>query len=238
MIWAYYDESGEYDGDGRLLNMSIGGCVSRIEKWDSFKSAWEGALQRDGLQRFHMTDFEAWIPPYDFKCGDGSRDNARHNNILNSLLNMLLDHVEVFCAFSAGNQISGDSKKAHQYAIEDCTSSAISHAVHDLYGLYQQPINLVFAKQQHFSAAKMQEYVDLYDWGDGKGRIKTASVASPSDLPQLEAADILAYEMAREQRSRPRRYPFTTLLAGCKARKIPMTLKWSSTIRVVDQDAF
>jgi hypothetical protein len=33
MIWAYYDESGEYDKSGNLLNMTIGGCMSTADRW-------------------------------------------------------------------------------------------------------------------------------------------------------------------------------------------------------------
>jgi hypothetical protein len=36
MVWIYYDESGEYGQDGALLNMSMGGCIAREERWASF----------------------------------------------------------------------------------------------------------------------------------------------------------------------------------------------------------
>lgn len=102
MIWSYYDESGEYDNSGRLLNMSIGGCVSSLVSWQAFNGAWNKALGAEGLTHFHMTDFEAWVPPFDFKLANGSRDKERHNRLLNVLLGLMLDHVEGFYAFTAG----------------------------------------------------------------------------------------------------------------------------------------
>lgn len=30
MVWVYYDESGEYDSGGTLLNMSVAGCVAPL----------------------------------------------------------------------------------------------------------------------------------------------------------------------------------------------------------------
>jgi hypothetical protein len=219
--------------------MSIAGCVSRLDKWDSFRIEWRSALGREGLEHFHMTDFEAWVPPFDFKLNDGSRDRHRHNRLLNSLLNIILEYVESFCGFTAGNQISTDTRRAHRLALEDCTLSAVGHAVNDLWWQYKEPINLVFGKQKHFGYASMMECVELYNWGDGCGRIQSADVANPNDVPPLEAADILAYEMGKVQRDgRPRRYPFVMLLEGCKARNIPMTLKWASIVRISDRAAF
>jgi hypothetical protein len=122
-------------------------------------------------------------------------------------------------------------------ALEDCVLAAVTHAVHDLWDHYQRPVNLVFSKQRHFSYAKIMKYVELYDWGEDRGRIKTATVAEPIDVPQLQAADILAYEIAKVQRDRPARYPLTRLLEACKAREIPMTLKWGPFTRISDRVA-
>ena len=116
---------------------------------------------------------------------------------------------------------------AHGRAIEDCVAAAVKHAVLDLWQRYQEPINLVFGKQKHFGLEKVREYQWLYDFEGGKGRIKTVSMGSPADLPHLQAADILAYEMSKEQRDRKRRYPFKTLVQGAKDRSIPMTLMWN-----------
>jgi hypothetical protein len=163
MVWVYYDESGEYDQRGVLLNMSMGGCVSRIERWEAFRDAWMEVLNKYGLTQFHMTDFEAWVPPFDFKLPNGTRDKEGHNALLNKLLSIMLNHIEGFCAFTAGNQISMEPQRAHQLALEDCTASAVGHAVNDLWHQYREPINLVFGKQKHFGRKGMIEYVELYN---------------------------------------------------------------------------
>ena len=171
MIWAYYDESGEY-ADGKLLNMSIGGCVSSLAKWELFKVDWCATLQAEGLSYFHMTDFEAWKSPYDFKLPDGSRDNEKHRRLIAGLLSVMLDYVECFAAFSAGNLVSPDGSLAHGLAMEDCVLGAVTHAIHDLWDRYQEPINLVFGKQRHFSYAKIMRYVEFNDWGKVVGALK------------------------------------------------------------------
>ena len=78
MIWGYYDESGEY-ADGKLVNMTIGSCMAPFENWIAFEREWREALAKEGISAFHMTDFEAWVPPFDFKFTDGGRDKEKHN---------------------------------------------------------------------------------------------------------------------------------------------------------------
>lgn len=237
MVWVYYDESGEYDPDGKLVNMSMGGCIATLDHWQQFDTRWNTALAAEGLAEFHMTDFEAWRGPFDFKLPDGSRDKEKHNRVLNSLLDLMVGHVEHFAGFAAGNLISSDTSRAHELALEDCVLAAVTHAVHDLWFRYEKPINLIFGKQRHFSYAKIMKYVELYDWGEGRGRLGHVGVDEPSKLPQLQAADILAFEMSKIQRDRPERYPFVRLRDACKERGIPLTLKWGPFNRLSDRVA-
>jgi hypothetical protein len=82
-IWGYFDESGEHDPKtGRLVNMSIGGVYSSKGRREALEDGWRRVLAREGLKEFHMKDFEAWKPPFDFKLADGGRDKDGHNRIL------------------------------------------------------------------------------------------------------------------------------------------------------------
>jgi len=100
MIWAYYDESGEHV-DGDIVNMTVAGCVSTSEKWTVFDAQWRDFLASEGLSEFHMTDFEAWVPPFNFTLPGGGRDKEKHNRVLNGVLNLMLEHIEGFYAYGA-----------------------------------------------------------------------------------------------------------------------------------------
>jgi hypothetical protein len=232
MVWAYYDESGQYDDRGRLLNMSMGGIVAPLDRWRGFEEKWKLSLAVEGLTAFHMTDFEAWRAPFDFKLPDGARDNERHNRLLKSLLDIMLDHAEAFACFAAGNLISPDTRRAHHLALEDCVVAAVTHVVHDLWDRYGRPCNLVFGKQSHFGYGDVMKYVELYDWGEGRGRIGAVTADEPHRVLQLQAADILAFEVSKAQRDgRPERFPFRYLRDNAKTRGIPFTLKWGPFTR-------
>ena len=229
MIIAYYDESGEYK-DNKLANMTVGVCVSHLEKWNTFDLAWRSSIESAGLPKgteFKTADFSAWVSPFDFKVANGHHDKERHNGLLNSLLTAMLDNVEWFQGFSISAPISNNPSDAHKYALEDCICGAITHAVHDLWEHYQEPIKLVFDKQKHFGLNHIQKIADIYDFGSGKGRIRGVSFDNSCDISPLQAADLLAYEMSKIQRDgHPERYPFKVIREGCAERNLPCRLKW------------
>jgi hypothetical protein len=68
--------------------------VAPLEKWKLFEPKCRLILAREGLESFHMADFEAWRPPFDFKLENGDRDKEKHNRLLNDLLDVMLEHIE------------------------------------------------------------------------------------------------------------------------------------------------
>jgi hypothetical protein len=230
VMWGYYDESGEHGPTGELLNMTIGGCFSSLERWREFDAAWKAALAAESLSYFHMTDFEAWEGPFNFTLPDGSRDKEKHNRLLNALLDIMLEHIDGFFGFGAVSMFEPNAPRkdlTHRRLMTDCMHGAIKNAVLDVADDYQQPLNLVFGKNSHFPERDMNGLVDFYDYGAAKGRIETCTTGDPKKISPLQAADIFAYEMARAQRKgRPERYPFQKLLDGAKVRNLRFLMYW------------
>jgi hypothetical protein len=189
---------------------------------------------------FHMTDFEAWVPPFDFKLPDGTRDKGRHNRLLNRLLDIMLAHIEGFHGYGAVSQfnpgVSTSGPITHWSLMHDCVNGAMKNAVLEISEVYE-PLNLVFAKQEHVPEQLIRLYLDVYTWGPTVGRIKSLTTAYPKDLTPLQAADLFAYEMGRAQRTgRPERYPFARLVAGAKEKDLRVTIYWgpiTSSTRVI-----
>lgn len=232
MIWGYYDESGEYDASGTLLNMTIGGCMASADEWQAFDLAWAKILRSEGIATFHMKEFEAWRDEYNFLLADGSRDNEKHKRLLTRLMNAMLDHIDGFYAFGATLMFDRDATpptkdKAHAAQMEDCISGAIKHAVLEASDFYQEPINLVFGKQKHFGGGSIAKYVSFYDYGAASGRIRSLTMADARDIRPLQAADLFAYEAARAQRpDQPERHPWRYLSQEAKKRGRRHTINW------------
>lgn len=229
MVWGYYDESGQYEG-GRLVNMVTGGCMAPLENWLGFSGQWECALKREGLISFHMKEFERWNSPFDFKLRNGERDNEKHRRLLDALLDAIIDNVGGIYGFAAQSAYD-DPKRAHFLSIEDGTIGAIAHAVNEAWEDYGEPVSLVFARQNHMKESHLREIAEIYDWGEGRGRLKSVSVANVEDICALQAADLIAYEMRCALRPRMhRRYPMNKLIVGSVARGIRMTTSWGKGI--------
>jgi hypothetical protein len=224
MVWIYYDESGEYARDGTLTRMTVGGCIAPLEKWRAFEPEWRAVLAKEGLEFFHMADFEAWRPPFDFKLQNGDRDKEKHNRLLSGLLEVMLDRIEGLYGF-AGNSVIREDDNLHKKLLEDSISGAIKNAIVETWTFYEKPLTLVFDSQSHFPKNGIEEYIGYYDFSGGKGRVKSVIFGRARECPALQAADIIAYEMAKVQRmDRPQRYPFSKLIEGARARNLLMHL--------------
>ncbi len=226
MVWGYHDESGEYV-DGKLVNMTVGGCYASLDKWQEFDRDWAKALEAEGLEWFHMTDFEAWVPPFNFQLPDGNRDYEKHKRILDALLNIMLRYVEGFYGFGAVSMFDPSRPTLdHERLLEDCACGAIKHAVLNAYDFFREPVNVVFGKQKHFTETKIRKYIDFYDYEGIKDRIGTFAMDDPRRVRPLQAADILAYEMSKAQREHRERYPYRRIMNGALALDRPISLNW------------
>ena len=207
-LWAYFDESGWHaprDEGGRLRKLTVGGCISTFESWECFSLEWADAIAKMDLPYFHMADFEARKrPPYNTWTDD------QRKNRLNALLNIL------------------GSKERHCYGFtnlarpNDTTSSIYERCAHDLLielSMYDEQFAVIFA--HHPEYGRHTQLLDLLiKYGMGK-TIRSCTIMLPADTCPLQAADIVAYEISREERELliPTRYPLKRLQElGCTFR--------------------
>lgn len=218
-MWVYFDESGEYE-QHRLVNMTVAGCIATFEAWQAFDPLWKKALDDEGVDCFHMVDFEAYAKPFDWYLPDGSKDVARHNRFLDRLLTVMLDHSTEFFCF---NNFPVPGKRQHREAYKRGVKDTISECHQSLAHEYDSKINLVFARHPEFK--EVLTVFDEINWGPE--RLGTCTVACPTKVRQLQAADLVAYEMARVQRpDKPVRYPYRRIKE--RATKLLRGTKWDN----------
>ncbi len=227
-IWGYFDESGEHDPKtGHLLNMSIGGVYSSLDRWQSLETEWTRILAREGIDSFHMKEFESWKAPFDFKLGDGGRDLERHNRILNDLLDLMIEHIDGYYGFGAVSQFApGQEAVTDRQLLMDCAIGVVKNAVETARLYYGgEAVNLMFARQNRISLDELQRQARDYDYRGAA--IGTITVGSPNGKAPLQCADILAYEIAHAQRyGRSERYPFQRLRTEAAARGRSFSFNW------------
>jgi hypothetical protein len=194
MLWvAYFDESGLPGPDGSLTKLTIGGAIASLESWERLSLRWFRALAAMNLPCFHMSHFQARKPPY------SSWTEAERRDRLNTLLEIIGE---------PGRHCYGFTNIARP---DETTQSLYERCARDLLlefgNKYEDEFAVVFAHHPEF-ARHVGLLNQMIEHGMG-GKIRSCTIAKPIDTLPLQAADIIAYEIAREEREvkPPERYP-------------------------------
>lgn len=210
MLWHYLDESGEHAKDGKLTRLTLGGCVATVDAWKDFCLPWQDMLDEYGIPMFHMSDFQAWKPPFDFLALDGKRDWDKHRALMNRALDLIIEHASQILGFVSDPEAG---KPAFDNAYESNLAKAVLEASKGRWH-GEDPLTMVFAKHRDFKASRIAEYFEL--WDDVPG-LAFGGVADPSAVLPLQAADLVAYEMgcySRTNQPEEVRYPMKRLSAA------------------------
>jgi hypothetical protein len=205
MLWGFFDESGEHDRQtGELVRLTLGGCWASFEQWEDFVLKWAATLEAAGIHVFHMTDFEA--DRGEFKGWQERPDDRRR--LLNNLLDTIIEFVPEFVGFSelvAGG--SGGFKGAYERNLVSMLANA---------SFLDRPA-IVLARHDNYGPAQIAEMVEAAEraFAFTGFKVRTWTVGSPAEFCPLQAADLVAYEIARYGREkelgRPIRYPLRRL---------------------------
>ena len=215
MLWHYLDESGEHSQDGALQRLTVAGGLASSEQWKALDAPWKSVLAQYRIDTFHMSEFEAWRGAFDFRLPDGSRDKEKHRKLLNALLELVVAHVDRLVGFVA-------EPTNTESAFEDSYKSAVSKSIR--YALLDtlkdgESVTMVFAKHKDFKGKRVAKFFEEIELDDS--RLNFGGICSPDLLPQLQVADIVAYECSRwSRKDRPEkdRYPLTRLIEGFRAK--------------------
>jgi hypothetical protein len=207
MLWGFFDESGEHapqNEGGQLIRLTLGGCWASFQQWEAFSLDWAAALDAFDIRVFHMTDFEA--NQGEFKGWRDRLDDRRR--LLNSLLDAIINHVPEFVGFSESTPNGDiDFKRIYESNIVSMLSNSS----------FQHQPSIVVARHNDYGPSKIGELVEAAErafqhmgWS-----VKTWTVGDPAEFCPLQAADLIAYEIARHDREkelrRPMRYPLRRL---------------------------
>jgi Protein of unknown function (DUF3800) len=204
---GFFDESGEHasrsDG-GQLIRLTLGGCWAEFDDWSCFVNEWGAVLSAHSINEFHAADFFSYNGEF---CGWDSRRDE-HRALLNSLLDVIIKYVPELVGFSLSTP-RGNDDFVRTY--EANLSAIISNSQ------FQSNPAIVLARHKNYSAKRISEVVEATEGSMSYigFKIKTWTISSPKECCPLQAADLVAYELARFARekefNRPMRYPLRRL---------------------------
>lgn len=207
MLTAYFDESynhrTEKNPNDPLL-YTVACWLSTVREWKKFGKKWDSALRSVGLNDFHMKEYESRIGDYE------EWPNIRRVNFLKRLHRIMKEHVIFGCSYTLDSTafdelVEPNWKKA--FGTKSCYGFAVYSCIDELSGWCES--NVYKDKSIHHVFAHMQGQGSDLDaiFNTLLQRPKLKELAKLSgmwtkdfakDVPQLQAADIIAYEINKQ----------------------------------------
>ena len=258
-LTAYLDESGHSKNpETRFVGMA--GFVAPLEKWEAFVVSWRKTLDAFSLKdAFHMKDFAHSTGQ--FAVGWKAEKQKRED-----LFGKLIDTIKATGGTPVGAIVSLEGyesltecqrsafKGPYYIAFQICTRGA-AIAAHFL--PIEERVDMVYAYNEEFGAIKPAEMYsvdhagnaeqlwhaikDHTDFGQRMGKYASGT---PAELVQVQAADVVAYELAKEFENRINR-PNDEMRYGLRQilRMVPIFPKFQlldrlELLRIVKENRF
>lgn len=193
MFDAFFDESGTLEAGGYI---ALAGFVIRQDKVQAFNDAWNAALARHGAPWLHTTDlanyrreFRDWTP-------------ERRNALMADLMEVIhsagrIAAVGAVMSVDDYNSFSQEDRDRMHGPFFPLFQEVLRGAALEAY--FEPPgtqVRIVYSEQQEFGpdAAKLAEILRHLD---RRGRLGDLTFADMRNVPMLQAADLLAFELRR-----------------------------------------
>lgn len=199
---GYFDDSG-HEYDSTALSCSLGGYVGTNENWKYFEEEWPKVLSNYDIKYLHMKEFAHFRGPFKkFK----NEPNCRAS-LLKALIKVIKDsNIIGFTSTIYLDKLNELNKRKNRfiafavnmYSCLWCISNKWPNKVIELKFDKTEKFNTKKNKAEDF-AKRDSFYYERYKYIDAT---KINEKLSSIDIPALQAADLLAYEMAKEVKTR------------------------------------
>lgn len=189
MLWGYFDESGEHDATGKLMRLTVAGCVAPLEAWQQFEQEWQAVLKRNGLATFHMVEHAS--RKHGLKSPYKGTTLKQRNAILKDLVSVMERRIHFF----VGAKIRHDqteTKSKNTYAagiVKMITQACLASRLYR-----NEDVALVFAAHPEVAEEAMWRYGRQIQIAIPN--LNSMTVKKSADCAQLQAADLFAYEFS------------------------------------------
>ena len=229
MLRAYFGRS-ELHSPARIV--TVAGGVGHAKEWLALERDWRYVLDTEGLESFHMTDFETRNPPFK---NEMLWPNARRRRLIKRLIGVMGKRILYAVAASVQlddyDQLSDADKRTLGSPYAVCATKAavmtvvafeeITKEMERLRGrpVNRMPIALVFEAGDRGVGDLVEQLQEINR--DNHGQWWSSwSFERDANIAALQSADILAYEAGKHvvralgSDRRPMRKSFNMMLQG------------------------
>ncbi|MCC6129928.1 MAG: hypothetical protein IT186_08355 [Acidobacteria bacterium] len=215
-LWAFFDETGHARSSAFV---GVAGFVSTGGAFSAFDLTWREVLACAGVPSFHAREFAHSIGPF----SDWNRDEPKRRRFLKGLLGAITRaRLLPIAACIDTSRAKTPLVPPHQHMggpYFACLLAASRRAIDHARNLETpRVVDFVVARTSEYRGEAFQVRDRLLEDPLRRSLTGSLEIAEARDVPALQAADLLAYEMAKEvarlaarDPARPR-WPFQTLL--------------------------
>lgn len=204
MLNAYFDESYNHRTERSPhdpLLYTVACWLSSVNEWKKFGKKWKSALRSVGLEDFHMNEYENRRGDYE------GWPHIRRVNFLKRLHRIMKEHIAFGCAYTIdrtafdelvepGWKSAFGTKSCYGFTVFSCLDELSMWC--DRNGYQGESIHHIFAHM----VGQGSDLDAIFNFMLKKPKLKevlklsgTWTKGLAKDVPQLQAADILAYEI-------------------------------------------
>ncbi len=211
-LTSYMDETGH--ADDPVLNFAgMAGFVAPLKIWEAFGRLWQDVLDKAGLKEpFHMNEFAQSTCQFKSWKGNKERREALFGQLVELIVTAKLRPIGAIVSirdFESLSRAQRESFKDPYYiAFQICTrGGALEGAICDP----PEKVVMVYSFNKEFGVVKPRGKYSVDQSGSAEqlwhvmrrstnfGKWMGAySSSTPTEIVQLQAADLLAYELAKE----------------------------------------
>lgn len=192
----YCDESYSHPPEPRAY--TVGGYLSTDVQWKKFRKEWRRILEPEGINYFHMVDFQACKPPYD------SWSKEKRIKFLGSLHGVIHKRTMLSFVTTADladfEHLTTEQKRElvnpHVFAAKNCMKAVGFWAAGNI--LNHPVIAYIFEQSPQDKKLRKLFTETLTDEDRWFFRMASLTVADKRIVSPLQAADMLAYEANKE----------------------------------------
>jgi hypothetical protein len=211
LLQAYFDESGLHQASPATL---IAGFVGRAEDWLRVETEWRAALAPHGITEFHYHEFENRTGPWEPMerwCRDPIRDALAGIIGKSPLIPIGFGFVGEWEPTAVTHPLW--KPESYPTAYSWCFEGSMNLLVRCCREVYaSQPVTVIFAQHEQFAERALREFDKFKRNHRWETLVDPIVLGSPSKVPALQMADMLAYELYQALRkNRDKRFTWPLL---------------------------
>lgn len=193
-LYSYFDESG-HSKDPRVSVLAVAGCVSSVAGWTRLVPGWIDTLAEFAVSALHMKDFAHGKGEF-----AGWKEDKRRA-FLARLVGLMTRDIDAYIGEAMSlpeewrqrpDEFRVRLADPYHGCLIYCMKTLISYSAHS--ANYEE-VNVVLADHPEYSGWATEVYHAIKESEDGGDRLGSLTFDSPTGLVQLQAADLVAYEL-------------------------------------------